>query len=104
MANVTFVQPDGRAQSVEIEEGFSVMQAANNNDIPGIAGECGGCVSCATCKVEVDAAWIARIPASTELETSLIEDEDANVRLSCQIMMTPELDGLVVHVPASQYR
>ena len=80
------------------------MQAAVNNDVPGIAGECGGCVSCATCKVHLPDAWLTMVGEPGELERSLIEDEGPNVRLSCQINVTDALDGLIVHVPASQYR
>ncbi len=103
MAHVTFVLSDGHEQTVEAPDGSTVMQAALNNSVPGINGECCGSAACATCKVSIDPVWLAKIPDRDEVEESLLEDVESNVRLSCQIAMRPELDGLIVRVPESQY-
>jgi ferredoxin, 2Fe-2S len=108
MARVTYIQFDGAERSVEIEPGENVMHGALYNDIDGIVGECGGGLACATCHCYVDEAWTAKTggPSSKDeadmLECSAAEVK-ANSRLSCQIMMTPELDGLVVHLPEKQF-
>ena len=104
MPRVTFVQSDGRQTTIEASEGMSVMQVAINNGIPGIVAECGGSAACATCKVEPDAAWAARLPPPDANERSLLDETFPNERLSCQIKVCAATDGLTVHVPASQYR
>lgn len=104
MPHVTFIEPGGRELDVEVEAGLSVMEAAQNNGVPGIWGDCGGACSCATCHVYVDPDWIDRIAPKDENEESMLECATGEVlprlsRLSCQITMTDELDGLVVRVP-----
>lgn len=108
MPKVTFVDHAGHAREVDVPVGENVMRGALYNDIEGIIGECGGGLSCATCHCYVDDAWAdeAGTPSS-EAEAELLESASAEIkptsRLSCQIEITDALDGLVVHMPESQY-
>ena len=105
MPKITFIDNDGNARSVDAKDGQSVMSAAVDHLLPGIVADCGGSCACATCHVYVDDAWADKVPAASEDERAMI-DCAINVRdssrLSCQIRMTRELDGLQVHTPASQ--
>ena len=106
MARITYIAADGTKTEVEAANGLSVMQAAVNNGVQGIVAECGGACSCATCHVHVDPEWFAKLPAPEDMEREMLEfviDPSDTSRLSCQIKITDELDGLVVHTPASQY-
>jgi 2Fe-2S ferredoxin len=106
MPKITYIAADGAQATVEANKGLSVMQTAVNNGIPGIVAECGGACSCATCHVHVDPAWYDRLPPPQAIEQEMLEfanGRDETSRLSCQIKITDELDGLVVHTPASQY-
>ena len=106
MPNVTFVSSRGVSRTVDVPTGVSVMQAALHHRIEGILGECGGNCMCATCHVYVPAEFLAKIPASTSNERSMLsiaaEGPEANSRLSCQIKMGADLDGLIVRLPARQ--
>jgi 2Fe-2S ferredoxin len=105
MVQITYVQPDGRAQTFDVPAGNTVMQGAFMNDVAGIAAECGGACACGTCKIFVDPAWAGRVVKPGSLELSMIEEADMeteHLRLSCQIHATEALDGLVVRVPAGQ--
>jgi 2Fe-2S ferredoxin len=106
MARITFVQPDGTSQTVEAEPGITVMEAAKLNDIAGIEAECGGACACATCHVYVDPEWVERTGTPADLEEDMLDfafDVRPESRLSCQIKVTSELDGLTVRVPAKQF-
>jgi 2Fe-2S ferredoxin len=101
MPTVTFIQPDGTREDVEAEVGYSVMEAATLNGIRGIEAECGGACSCATCHVHVDAEWLGRLPEMEPMEDAMLDaanDRRADSRLSCQLEVTEELDGLTVTV------
>jgi 2Fe-2S ferredoxin len=103
---VTFVDSHGQARTVEGEVGSTLMETARRNDIPEIAAECGGACACATCHVYVDAAWEAKTGEKNESEAAMISfanGVEPNSRLSCQIKVTAELDGLVVRMPAGQH-
>jgi 2Fe-2S ferredoxin len=92
-------------RTVVAAPGTTVMEAAVDNDIEGIVAECGGACSCATCHVYVDSAWSGRLPQPDAQEDGMLDcvlDRHASSRLSCQIVLTDELDGLVVHVPDAQ--
>ncbi|KPF91808.1 reductase [Novosphingobium sp. AAP83] len=108
MPAVTYVEFDGTQHVVDVAEGENVMRGALNNDLPGIIGECGGGLACATCHCYVDDVWAnqAGTPTSKE-ESEMLESTSAPIkatsRLSCQIFMTTALDGLVVHLPETQY-
>jgi 2Fe-2S ferredoxin len=105
MVTITYIESDGEKHVLQVETGLSVMQGAVNNNVPGIDADCGGACACATCHVYVDPEWEARTGARNELEDSMLEFAEnvkPNSRLSCQIKVTEELDGLIVHMPESQ--
>lgn len=107
MASVTYIQHDGTEHQVDIPDGESVMQGALDNMIDGIVGECGGGLACATCHCYVDDAWIDRLDPATDIEKEMLdftaEEATPGSRLSCQITVGPELDGLVIRLPKSQF-
>jgi len=102
MPKIHFVEPGGGVRTVESPAGQSVMRAAVDHGMPGIRAECGGACACATCPVLVDPAWMARIPPPGATEASMLDgdgpERGMTRRLSCQIEVTPGLDGLVVHL------
>ena len=103
---VTFIEHDGTRHAVAAEDGLSVMEVAINNGVPGIDADCGGMCACATCHVYVDPAWIEKLPPKSDMEETMLDfaqDIEPTSRLSCQIKVTPELDGLVVRTPKSQH-
>ncbi|MGX4774567.1 2Fe-2S iron-sulfur cluster-binding protein [Bradyrhizobium guangdongense] len=106
MPTISFIHRDSNSERVEVSDGESAMQAATRHGLDGILAECGGNAMCATCHVYVDDAWVARLPAMAEDEDALLEGAAAerlpNSRLSCQIKITPELDGLVLRLPERQ--
>ena len=106
MAKITFIQPDGSSQVVDAEEGMTVMEAAKKNAVPGIEAECGGACACATCHVYVDEAWREKTGAPSEMEEDMLDfafEVREESRLSCQIKVSPDLDGLIVRVPDKQF-
>jgi 2Fe-2S ferredoxin len=106
MAKITFIQPDGAQQITDAEPGMTVMEAAKLADVPGIEAECGGSCACATCHVYVDAAWRDKAGKAENMEEDMLDfafDVREESRLACQIRVTPELDGLVLRVPAKQF-
>ena len=106
MVKVTYIAADGTETLVEGEIGSNVMQTALNNDVDGIVGECGGSMMCATCHCYVDDAWTEKTGERQSTEDDMLECAADEVkptsRLSCQIKLTPDLDGLVVHLPQDQ--
>lgn len=105
MPQIVLISHEGERFEVEATSGTSLMQAAVDNNIPGILGECGGACACATCHVHIDAEWQARLTAAEELEGEMLIgaiDPDEHSRLACQIKLTDELDGLTVRMPAMQ--
>ncbi|HSV83143.1 MAG TPA: 2Fe-2S iron-sulfur cluster-binding protein [Ramlibacter sp.] len=103
MPTITYIQPSGRAQAVEVPVNSSVMQGAVDHLIDGVAAECGGCCSCATCVVHVDDAWLPVVGEACDMERDLLGDAvPRNGRLSCQIEVTADMDGLVVRIPEEQ--
>jgi len=106
MVKLTFVQPDGASRTVDAEPGVTVMEAAKLNDIPGIEAECGGACACATCHVYVDPEWVDKTGKPEAIEEDMLDfafDVRKESRLSCQIKVTSDLDGLTVRVPAKQF-
>ena len=106
MVKITFIDFEGESRSVDVETGGSVMSAAIANNVPGIDADCGGSCSCATCHVYVDPGWLSKtgeVNAVEEAMLSLSADRKDNSRLSCQITVTDDLDGLVVTTPEFQY-
>ena len=106
MPRITYVESTGEAHAVDVPVGVSVMEGAVNNLVPGIVADCGGACACATCHVYVEAGWYSRLPPVQELEADMLdfawEPREDQSRLSCQLTVTPELDGLVVHIPEEQ--
>lgn len=105
MAKLRFIETDGTVHDIDAQAGYSVMEAAIWNDVPGIEAACGGACACATCHVIVDDAWLARTGAASDQERGLLEAEgkwSANARLSCQIKVSAALDGLLLHLPENQ--
>jgi len=106
MATIKFISADGSETEITAENGISVMTAAVNNGIEGIIAECGGAASCATCHVIVDPEWYSRLPEPQSIETDMLEfaaERSDTSRLSCQLKVSDDIDGLVVRIPESQY-
>ena len=107
MPKITYIEDDGTTRTVEAEVGSTVMETALKNDVSGIVAECGGSCTCATCLVHVDEAWAGKVGKRSEEEEDQLDnafDVRPSSRLSCQIQVTDELDGLVVHTPSYQGR
>lgn len=105
MITVIYIQHNGERREVEFESGASVMQGAIDNGIDNIIAECGGSCTCATCHCYVDPGWQEQLAPPSDLELQMLEcvlDQRDNSRLSCQITVTRELDGLIIHLPESQ--
>jgi 2Fe-2S ferredoxin len=101
----TFVQPGGESQTIEIAEGWSLMEGAVKHLVPGIDADCGGACSCATCQVYVAAPWGEKLPSKSEMEETMLDfapDVRPDSRLSCQLRMSAALDGIVLKVPKAQ--
>jgi ferredoxin, 2Fe-2S len=107
MALVTYVQHNGARHEVDVPVGDSIMQGAVNNMIDGIVAECGGGLACATCHCYVDEAWADKVGAPSEVEAEMLEaasaERKATSRLSCQINVTDELNGIVIYLPETQF-
>ena len=105
MAKITYIDPTGTARAIDAEIGSTVMETAIKNDVPGIEAECGGACACATCHVYVDDAWREKVGGPSPMEEDMLDfgyDVKPSSRLSCQIKVTDELDGLVVRTPERQ--
>jgi 2Fe-2S ferredoxin len=104
---ITLIAADGTHHVLDASPDQSLMRAATKAGIDGIAADCGGCLSCATCHVYVDPAWTGRLPPVSDDEASMLEmtaaERRPESRLSCEITLTDALDGLVVHLPETQY-
>jgi 2Fe-2S ferredoxin len=105
VAKITYIEFDGTPHDVDVPSGLSVMEGAIDNNIPGIEAECGGMCSCATCHVYVDPTWVEVTGSPQHIEQDMLEsamDLQDTSRLSCQIEVSDELDGLVVRMPELQ--
>jgi ferredoxin, 2Fe-2S len=106
MPNITYVHTDGSREVLDVPVGTSVMRAAILNSVDGIVAECGGEMMCATCHVYVEEAQLPLTPVQSDDEKAMLEftasERKPNSRLSCQLVVTPEMDGLVVYLPESQ--
>ena len=106
MPKIIYQAQDGTRHEVEVENGYSVMEGAINNNIDGIVAECGGACACATCHGYVDEAWIEKLNEIDDMEDIMLDaafDRKANSRLTCQIEVSDKLDGLVIHVAENEY-
>ena len=106
MPKITFIDFQGNRSDVDAKLGYSLMEAAVINDVDGIDADCGGACACATCHVYIDQAWVEKTGTADELEAEMLEvaeEVQPNSRLSCQIKVTDQMDGMEVHMPESQY-
>ncbi len=106
MPKITYIEHSGTEHVIEVPVGSTVMEGATKHRVPGIDADCGGACACATCHVYVDEAWLAKTGTPGSMEESMLdfaEGVEPNSRLSCQIQITAELDGLVVRLPSSQH-
>ena len=105
MPKIIYIEHDGTERAVDAEVGATVMETAIRNSVPGIVAECGGACSCATCHVHVDEAWSEKVGPPSPMEEDMLDfafDVRPTSRLSCQIKVTDELDGLIVRTPEQQ--
>ena len=105
MPKITFIDAAGTSRDVDAKAGTSIMEAAVQNMIPGIDADCGGACACATCHVYVAEGWADKLKSKDDMEDSMLdfaEDVQENSRLSCQILMSDELDGITVSTPEAQ--
>ena len=105
MAKITYIDNQGTSKTIDAENGLTVMEGAVQNDIPGIDADCGGSMACATCHVYVEEKWLDKIPKAEEAEVDMIDmayEPKKNSRLSCQIIVSDELEGLTITTPAQQ--
>ena len=105
MVKIIYKDYQGNSKTLDVEKGLSVMEGAIQNDIPGIDADCGGGMACATCHVYVDEDWMQKLPQKDDGEEDMLDmafEPKKNSRLSCQIIVSDELDGLVVNIPSKQ--
>ena len=105
MPKITYKDDQGNSKTIEVEKGLSVMEGAIQNNIPGIDADCGGSMACATCHVYVEEKWFNKLPKAEEAEVDMIDmayEPKKNSRLSCQLIVSEELDGLIVTTPSKQ--
>ena len=105
MSKITYISEDNITNTVEVQNGLTVMEGAIQNDIPGIDADCGGGMACATCHIYVNEEWFDKLPAKEDGEEDMLDmafEPKQNSRLSCQLVVSDELDGLVVSIPSKQ--
>ena len=105
MPKITYIEHSGKEHTIEVSNGLSVMEGAVQNDIPGIDADCGGGMACATCHVYVKEDWLNKLPLKEDGEEDMLDmafEPKKNSRLSCQLMISDQLDGLVVDLPEKQ--
>ncbi len=105
MPKITYIEHDGKTHTIEVASGLSVMEGAVQNNIPGIDADCGGSMACATCHVYVKEEWFNKLPKKEDGEEDMLDmafEPKKNSRLSCQLMVSDQIDGLVVNLPQKQ--
>ena len=105
MPKITYIEYGGKSHTIEVANGLSVMEGAVQNNIPGIDADCGGSMACATCHVYVKEEWFNKLPKKEDGEEDMLDmafEPKKNSRLSCQLMVSDQLDGLVVNLPEKQ--
>ena len=105
MTKITYITHDEKSFSIDVQNGLSVMEGAVQNDIPGIDADCGGGMACATCHVYVNGEWFDKLPSKENGEEDMLDmafEPKKNSRLSCQIIVSEELEGLIVNIPSKQ--
>ena len=106
MAKITYITKDQSKHEVDVDNGYTVMEGAVNNDIDGVPAECGGACACATCHAYIDESWMSKIPEMDDMEDSMLDaafERKDNSRLTCQIEVNDDMDGLVVHIAENEY-
>ena len=105
MPKITYIEQNGNSKTIEVDNGLTVMEGAVQNNIPGIDADCGGGMACATCHVYVNEKWLDKLPAKEDGEEDMLDmafEPKQNSRLSCQLTVSENLDGLVVNIPSKQ--
>ena len=106
MAKITYIEHNGTEHVIDVANGLTVMEGARDNNVPGIEADCGGACACSTCHCYVDAAWVEKLPAKDDMEADMLdfawEPDAVRSRLTCQVKVTDDLDGLVVNLPEKQ--
>ena len=106
MAKITYIEHNGTEHVIDVANGLTVMEGARDNGVPGIEADCGGACACSTCHVYVAEDWVEKLPTKEAMEADMLdfawEPDTARSRLTCQIKVTDELDGLVVTMPEKQ--
>ena len=105
MSKVIYIDKNDQQYVVDVDKGVNLMQAAVDNLVPGILGDCGGAAACATCHVFVDPEWADKAGKASDIEADLIDgliETKPTSRLACQIIMSDKLDGIVLHLPEQQ--
>ena len=105
MPKITYITSDSKSHTIEVQNGLTVMEGAVQNDISGIDADCGGGMACATCHVYVTDDWLDKLPKKEDGEEDMLDmayEPKKNSRLSCQLVVSDELEGLVVNIPSKQ--
>ena len=105
MTKITYITHDNNSHTIDVQNGLTVMEGAIQNDIPGIDADCGGSMACATCHVYVKEEWFNKLPAKQDGEDDMLDqayEPRQNSRLSCQLIVSDELEGLIVNLPEKQ--
>ncbi|MDV4166862.1 2Fe-2S iron-sulfur cluster-binding protein [Rhodovulum sp. FJ3] len=106
MAKITYVEHNGTEHTVDVASGLTVMEGARDNNIPGIDADCGGACACSTCHAYIAPDWVEKLPAMEAMEEDMLDfayqPDPARSRLTCQLKVTDEMDGLVVNLPEKQ--
>ena len=105
MPKITYIEHSGKSHTIEVANSLTVMEGAVQNDIPGIDADCGGGMACATCHVYVNEEWLDKLPEKEDGEEDMLDmafEPKQNSRLSCQLTVSDELNGLVVNIPSKQ--
>tara|TARA_Y100000590_G_scaffold437203_1_gene558597 strand:+ start:230 stop:550 length:321 start_codon:yes stop_codon:yes gene_type:complete len=105
MPNITYIENNGTSHTIDVPNGITVMEGAVQNNIPGIDADCGGGMACATCHVYVKEEWFDKLPKKEDGEEDMLDmafEPKKNSRLSCQLIVSDDLDGLIVNMPSKQ--
>ena len=105
MPKITYIEHNGQKHTIDVATGLSIMEGAIQNNIPGIDADCGGAMACATCHVYVKEEWFNNLPQKEHGEEDMLDmafEPKKNSRLSCQILVSKEIDGIVVDLPKKQ--
>ena len=106
MAKITYVEHSGKEHVIDVANGLTVMEGARDNNVPGIEADCGGACACSTCHVYVHPDWVEKVPAIDAMESDMLdfacEPDEVRLRLTCQMKVTDDFDGLIVQLPEKQ--